>query len=77
MDLNGDGPHKCLKFGARDRDRTGTPLLEYGILSPGRLPIPPLGHGRILALVAYSRNNAACGECLSPCRQWLSGRFAV
>ncbi len=29
--------------GARGRDRTGIPLEGYGILSPGRLPIPPLG----------------------------------
>ena len=27
--------------GAGDRDRTGTILSYHGILSPGRLPIPP------------------------------------
>ena len=27
--------------GAGDRDRTGTILTYHGILSPGRLPIPP------------------------------------
>ena len=30
--------HKC---GAGDRSRTGTILSYHGILSPGRLPIPP------------------------------------
>lgn len=28
-------------FGAGDRDRTGTGVATHGILSPGRLPIPP------------------------------------
>ena len=32
-------------FGAGDRGRTGTILSYHGILSPGRLPIPP--HRRI------------------------------
>ena len=27
--------------GAGDRDRTGTMLSHHGILSPGRLPVPP------------------------------------
>jgi hypothetical protein len=31
-----------LKYGAGDRDRTGTGLSAHGILSPRRLPIPPL-----------------------------------
>jgi hypothetical protein len=29
-------------YGAGDRDRTGTGLSAHGILSPRRLPIPPL-----------------------------------
>ena len=29
-------------YGATDSDRTGTMLSDYGILSPGRLPIQPL-----------------------------------
>ena len=33
------------RFGAGDRGRTGTILSYHGILSPGRLPIPP--HRRI------------------------------
>ena len=28
-------------LGAGDRDRTGTMLSHHGILSPGRLPVPP------------------------------------
>ena len=28
-------------FGAGDRGRTGTSITAHGILSPGRLPIPP------------------------------------
>ncbi len=34
--------HNLLKGGAGDRDRTGTGLSAHGILSPRRLPIPPL-----------------------------------
>ncbi len=33
------------QYGAGDRGRTGTILSYHGILSPGRLPIPP--HRRI------------------------------
>ena len=33
-------------FGAGDRDRTGTGIATHGILSPGRLPVPP--HRRIM-----------------------------
>ncbi len=28
-------------FNAGDRDRTGTGITTHGILSPGRLPVPP------------------------------------
>ena len=31
--------------GAGDRDRTGTILSYHGILSPGRLPVPPHRQG--------------------------------
>ena len=31
----------ALPDGAGDRDRTGTILSYHGILSPGRLPVPP------------------------------------
>ena len=34
--------------GAGDRDRTGTMLSHHGILSPGRLPVPP--HRQIACL---------------------------
>ena len=30
---------------AADRNRTGTGITTHGILSPGRLPVPPLRHG--------------------------------
>ena len=29
---------------AGDRDRTGTGITTHGILSPGRLPVPPRRH---------------------------------
>ena len=32
-------------YGAEDRGRTGTGITTHGILSPGRLPIPPLRRG--------------------------------
>ena len=31
-------------FGADDRGRTGTGISSHGILSPGRLPVPPHRH---------------------------------
>ena len=40
MPVNYDA--NLLKYGAGDRDRTGTGLAAHGILSPRRLPIPPL-----------------------------------
>lgn len=33
-----EAPHKT----AADRNRTGTGITTHGILSPGRLPVPPL-----------------------------------
>ena len=35
-------PNFSNKVGAGDRGRTGTSRKAHGILSPGRLPIPPL-----------------------------------
>ena len=32
---------KADLFGAGDRGRTGTSITAHGILSPGRLPVPP------------------------------------
>ena len=32
---------------AADRNRTGTGITTHGILSPGRLPVPPLRHNKI------------------------------
>ena len=31
-----------LRINAADRNRTGTGITTHGILSPGRLPVPPL-----------------------------------
>ncbi len=36
---------RLLYVCAEDQNRTGTPKNERGILSPLRLPIPPLRHG--------------------------------
>ena len=33
---------------AADRNRTGTGITTHGILSPGRLPVPPLRHSIII-----------------------------
>ena len=33
-----------FRCGARNRNRTGTGITTHGILSPGRLPVPPLEH---------------------------------
>ncbi len=33
--------HRCFSLTAGDRDRTGTGITTHGILSPGRLPVPP------------------------------------
>lgn len=35
---------------AADRNRTGTGITTHGILSPGRLPIPPLRRGGLQSL---------------------------
>ena len=35
-----EAPYKT----AADRNRTGTGITTHGILSPGRLPVPPLRH---------------------------------
>ena len=33
-----------FSINAADRNRTGTGITTHGILSPGRLPVPPLRH---------------------------------
>lgn len=40
---------------AADRNRTGTGITTHGILSPGRLPIPPLRHFNRLIILPHSR----------------------
>ena len=34
----------AIHITAGDRDRTGTGITTHGILSPGRLPVPPRRH---------------------------------
>ena len=34
-------------FSAGDRNRTGTGIATHGILSPGRLPVPPRRHNKL------------------------------
>ena len=36
-----------FSINAADRNRTGTGITTHGILSPGRLPVPPLRHSNI------------------------------
>ena len=36
--------HLQALYTAADRNRTGTGITTHGILSPGRLPVPPLRH---------------------------------
>ena len=43
-----------LHRGAGDRDRTGTILSYHGILSPGRLPVPPHRHSVRGSIQAFS-----------------------
>ena len=43
----------ALPTGAGDRGRTGTSITAHGILSPGRLPVPP--HRQIIIIYAQER----------------------
>ena len=42
-------------FGAGDRDRTGTGIATHGILSPGRLPVPPHRHIRMTFVILRTK----------------------
>ncbi len=42
-------------FGARGRGRTDTGISSHRILSPGRLPIPPLEH--ITYFIVFQQQN--------------------
>ena len=45
-----------LKSHAGDRNRTGTGIATHGILSPGRLPVPPRRHmknKKVLTVMQY------------------------
>ena len=39
-------PAELSPHTAADRNRTGTGIATHGILSPGRLPVPPLRHNQ-------------------------------
>ena len=57
---------KAPKIGAfksaADRNRTGTGITTHGILSPGRLPVPPLRH---IYFRTYCADIRACTVLLS------------
>ena len=40
---------RLKKRNAADRNRTGTGITTHGILSPGRLPVPPLRHNNLFS----------------------------
>ena len=40
---------------AADRNRTGTGITTHGILSPGRLPVPPLRHAKHITNMCFER----------------------
>ena len=44
---------RLYRYGAGDRGRTGTILSYHGILSPGRLPVPPHRRTAFLWLLRY------------------------
>ena len=47
--------HHCFSLTAGDRDRTGTGITTHGILSPGRLPVPPRRHLPYYVVVKNTR----------------------
>ena len=52
MNNTNKNPPSCesgFLFGAGDRGRTGTSITAHGILSPGRLPVPP--HRQIIIII--------------------------
>ena len=51
-----------LLINAADRNRTGTGITTHGILSPGRLPVPPLRH---IYFRTYCADIRACTVLLS------------
>ena len=71
-----------IKFGAGDRSRTGTILSYHGILSPGRLPIPPHRHTLTTArgypdrlLQYYTLNRWLCQPFFEKRKNIFSTRF--
>ena len=51
-------------FGAGDRGRTGTGITTHGILSPGRLPIPPRRRVDISFRMSLVTNDPATASVL-------------
>ena len=59
-----------LNKNAADRNRTGTGITTHRILSPGRLPVPPLRHTTILNCYNGTYRARTCDPLLV--RQMLS-----
>ena len=59
-----------LNKNAADRNRTGTGITTHRILSPGRLPVPPLRHTTILNCYNGTYRSRTCDPLLV--RQMLS-----
>ena len=61
--------NKSLRLSNRaaDRNRTGTGITTHGILSPGRLPVPPL---RQEMLIRFLRKAYALCTVFSTSHQW-------
>ena len=59
--------------GADDRGRTGTGISSHGILSPGRLPVPPRRHINLI-ITTYVVNGTYRARTCDPLlvRQMLS-----
>ena len=57
---------------AADRNRTGTGITTHGILSPGRLPVPPLRH--VILIIFQIKNGTYRARTCDPLlvRQMLS-----
>ena len=58
-------------YSAGDRGRTGTGITTHGILSPGRLPIPPRRHTHINDNIMACR----CLSCYARAIPWPKGVY--
>ena len=65
-------PETCITLSfkhlssAADRNRTGTGITTHGILSPGRLPVPPLRRTNWMEVDSNHRSNLQQIYSLSP-----------